>query len=381
MKRRLGGMGVGRAAAAHFTPKRNKHGDETSRSGNPPERGQGCGDSGQAKGLPGIGMEDVTGYDLEIKKIDTSKDKIQQPELAKDERKIMPSLGNSIIINGMSGSGKSTLLANYIKSPQFFGKSPERPKGWFDEIFLFSPTADGDDIQKELGIKESHVYTDMDEAPELLQVILDSQKAKLKGGGKAHKAPQYCVIFDDVIGETSFLGTKQFLQTFYMVRHRNCTTFICSQHYKRVPKVCRLQASFIHFFAGSQAEVEQVVEDFAPPEYTKNEFRELVNLATRGGHSFLTICMKVGWEYRFRQNLGRFFILDRLRASCDGAQKKPPATESRSPTAGHQGAAPHQGSFCDDSDKSFRENLTTAITHLREKYGHYEQAGQVLRQR
>ncbi len=325
----------------------------------------------------GISTEKIEGEDLEIKQIETSKDKIAQPRLAKDPRKIIPSLGASIVINGKSGSGKTTLLTNYITGPQFFGKCPEKPDGWFDEIFLFSPTAGGDDIQKALGIKKNHVYTDLDEAHELIDVILESQKKKLDGGGKAHKVPQYCIIFDDVIGETLFLKTKQFLQTFYMVRHRNCTTFICSQHYKKVPKVCRLQASFIHFFAGSQAEVEQVVEDFAPPEYTKNEFREMVNTATRGDHSFLTICMKIGWSHRFRKNLGEFFKLDRLVDPEDNQEHKSDtqATKKRKATA------PPSVQICEDKSNSFHANLASIVAHLLNKHEQHEQKGKVLRQR
>lgn len=252
------------------------------------------------------------GDELEIKKLDSSKDLIEQPRLAKDELKLIPSRGYSIIINGASGSGKSTLLANYAKNPHFFGPSPERPKGWFDKIFLFSPTADGDDIQKSLGIPKNHVCTDMEEAPAWIDAIFKAQKEKLDGGGKAHRTPQYWFIFDDVIGETRFMKDKTFMQCWYMIRHRNGTTTCCTQYYKRLPKTCRQQASFIHFFAGNQAEVEQIVEDFAPPLYTKKEFRNLVTRATLTQYDFLTVCMKVQWAYRFRQNLGKVLLLERL---------------------------------------------------------------------
>jgi len=324
----------------------------------------------------GITIDRVEGEDLEIKLIETSKDKIVQPRLAQDPRKIIPNLGASVIINGKSGSGKTTLLTSYLTLPQFYGKSKEKPKGWFDEIFWFSPTAGGDDIQKAVGVKKNHVYTDLDEAPELLKVILDSQAEKLDGGGKAHKVPQYAVVFDDVIGETKFLGTKEFLQVFYMVRHRNCTTFICSQHYKKVPKVCRLQASFIHFFAGSQAEVEQIVEDFAPPQYTKNEFREMVNMATLGDHTFLTICMKIGWEYRFRRNLDEFFKLTRLTEG-DTEKKDPKEPESKKKK---QQSTPST-QICEDKSNSFRANLATIVTHLKRKHEQHEQKGKILRER
>ncbi len=333
-------------------------------------------------GIPeGVSPEIIQNEDLSIERIETSKDKIAQPRLAQDERKLIPHLGASVIINGKSGCGKSTLLTNYLTSPKFYGKSEEKPNGWFDEVFLFSPTADGDDVQKALNIKKEHVYTDLDEAPELIKVILESQKEKLDGGGKAHKVKQFAIIFDDVIGETTFMNTKEFLQTFYMVRHRNCTTFICSQHYKKVPKVCRLQASFIHFFAGSQAEVEQVVEDFSPPLYTKNEFRDLVNYATSGDHSFLTICMKVDPKFRFRKNLGEILTLERF----DEDHKNEPGAPSE---RGHEKGKKKKtqslvskSEICVDKSNEFHRNLQTVLGHLKRKHGQHEQATKVLRER
>ncbi len=334
----------------------------------------------RGKGMPGgFTVEKIAGEDLEIKKIETSKDLIKQPRLAADERKVIPSLGASIVINGKSGSGKTTLLTNLITGPQFFGKCEEKPDGWFDEIFMFSPTADGDDIQKALGIKKSHVYTDLDEGPELLSVILNSQKEKLSGGGKAHKVPQYAVIFDDVIGETAFMKTKEFLQTFYMVRHRNCTTFICSQHYKRVPKVCRQQASFVFFFAGSAAEVEQVVEDFAPPMYTKNEFRDLVQEATRGDHAFLTICMKVGWSLRFRRNLDEFIKLDRLKADDESDEEKKTETAPKGTVAKKEKkpSGPSTQISVDDSTE-FHKNLADLVKYFKSRHEQHEQTSAFL---
>lgn len=270
-----------------------------------------------------FGIEDIGGG-LEIQPIETSKDKILQPALAKDERKIIPPLGSSIIISGKSGSGKSTLLTNLMKDGRFYGRSPEKPDGWFSKKFLFAPTGASDDILKALDIPEKHVFTDLDEAPPFLKVIQDSQGKKLKGGKKADTVDQICVIFEDVIGETSFMNTREFRKMFYMVRHINCTTFICTQHFNRVPRMCRLQASYIAFFAGSASETEIIAEMFAPPMYTKKEFIELVNEATKGDFSFLGICMKVGWKYRFRRNLNEFFVLPRLMENENTQKKKEP---------------------------------------------------------
>jgi hypothetical protein len=65
------------------------------------------------------------------------------------------------------------------------------------------------------------------------------------------------------------MNEKAFTRCFYQVRHVNCTTFICTQHFRKVPKICRLQANFVFFFQGSQAEVEIITEEYAPPMYTR----------------------------------------------------------------------------------------------------------------
>lgn len=271
------------------------------------------------------------GAGLEIKQVPTSKDKIQQPALAADERKIIPPLGSSIIISGKSGSGKSTLLQNLLADPRFYGKSDERPEGWFTKKFLFAPTGMSDDILRSLAIPEKHVFTDLDEAPAFLDVIQKAQARKLKGGGKAGEVEQFCVIFEDVIGETQFMNSKEFRKMFYMVRHLNCTTFICTQHFNRVPKMCRLQASFIFFFAGGASEVECIADTFSPPMYNKKEFMHLVNEATKGEFAFLTICMKTGWKYRFRRNLDEFFNLPRLIDPNEGKATGSRDTKQKTP--------------------------------------------------
>lgn len=275
--------------------------------------------------------DDATGYafnvdaahDLDIKEVPTSKDKIKQPELADDPKMYIPKLGFSVIVSGKSGSGKSTLVTNLFTDPRFYGPSPEKPKGWFDKVFLFSPTANGDDVQKALNIPKNHVFTDLEEGVELLEVILDSQAGKIEKADGADKVEQFAILFDDIIGDTQFMTEKAFTRCFYQVRHVNCTTFLCTQHFNRVPRVCRLQANFIFFFQGSQSEVETIVEEFAPPQYSKKEFRQLLTEATgKNKFDFLTINMKVGWDLRFRRNLNEFISLDRLGIAEDEPEKE-----------------------------------------------------------
>ena len=299
--------------------------------------------------------------DLSIAPVPTSKDKIEQPPLAEHEDMFIPPIGSSVVISGKSGCGKSTLLARLITDERFYGQSKKKPKGWFDKIFLFSPTANGDDVQRALNIDKKHVFTNLDEAPELLDVILDSQQEKLDEAEGADKVEQYAIIFDDVIGNTSFMNETAFTRCFYQVRHVNCTTFICTQHFKRVPRVCRLQANFVFFFAGSASEVETVVEEFAPPEYTSKEMKSMINESTRERFSFLTINMKVGWDKRFRRNLDQFINLHRLTGDGMDIDNH---TDKK-----HKGAK----NLCDDKQDVTLESASAIINGDREtNYDHQQ---------
>ena len=302
---------------------------------------------------------------LTIAQVETSKDKIEQPDLATDEKMFIPPLGSSMIMSGKSGSGKSTLLANFIKDGRFYGKSEQKPNGWFDKIFLFSPTANGDDIQRSLGIPSNHVFTNLDEAPALLEVILNTQQQKIDKS-TADEVPQYAVIFDDVIGDLNFMNCREFTRCFYQVRHVNCTIFMCTQHFKRVPRVCRLQANFVFFFQGSANEVETIVDDFAPPMYSKNEFRNLVNESTKEKYSFLTINMKTGWNYRFRKNLDEFINLPRLTSDYGVKEQSKKKRKRDDDTNKHLNEGKNSKIYDSDNNREDAEVLDTVFEHYAE---------------
>jgi hypothetical protein len=154
----------------------------------------------------------------------------------------------------------------------------------------------------------------LSEAPALLELILESQKEALEHT-TADKALQFAILFDDVIGDTQFMNTKPFTQCFYQVRHVCCTTFICAQHFTKIPRICRLQANFIFYFRGSMSETNILVEEFAPPHMHKKDFARMVVEATAVGFDFLTINMKMDWEKRFRHNLGELIALPPMGSS------------------------------------------------------------------
>lgn len=239
----------------------------------------------------------MSGTDLSIQKIaNNDKDLIEQPALSKLD--VIPRLNSSSLLIGPSGSGKSTLLTRLITDERFF-------KGFFDSVVVISPTASSDKVQKELGA--SVTLTDMVKAARVLPKILKMQSKKVKKQGFV-KAPKIALIYDDIIGESKFMNLPVFTKSFIANRHYNITTFLCSQSYKSVPRKCRLQASNVFFFKSSASEVQRISDEYAPPGYTKQEMRQIVDYAVGNGsgtrtYDFLHINMKRDFADRYRKNL------------------------------------------------------------------------------
>lgn len=235
-----------------------------------------------------------------IEPIPTSKDNIKQPKAA--EKEVIPRITSSVILNGSSGSGKTTLLANLLTKKEFY-------KGFFDRIFLISPTGKSDDIQKYLKLSDDDIIDDLGQAAGFIQELMDSQRQIIETEG-ADKAPQYAIVYDDVIADTDFTNSTQFVKSFIASRHYNFTTFLCSQSWTACPRRCRLQAMNICFFKGSNSENELIAEEYTPPDYTKKQFLAVVEFATREDYSFLHINKRVDFKIRYRRNLDQVIKLD-----------------------------------------------------------------------
>ena len=236
-----------------------------------------------------------------ISPLPSEKDLIIHPSAAIDG--IIPKLCTSMLFVGRSGSGKSTLLANLLCRPEFYGRYKS-----FDRIFLISPTGESDDVQKSLKLPKECIITDLKAAVPFLERIFKTQSELIRDHGAAHCA-KVCVIFDDCVSDSRFMATPIFTKMFIACRHANICTMLCSQHYKRVPKVCRLQAHTLYFFAPSGAEVSTIADDFCAPGMTKKQMCVLIEMATEKPYSFLTVDMKKPWENRFSLNLTETFDL------------------------------------------------------------------------
>ena len=88
---------------------------------------------------------------LKIIPYKTNKSKIKLNAMM--EADIIPRHASSVVFSGRSGSGKSNLMVNLLTRNQFY-------KGYFDLIFLFSPTARSDDLPLYLKLPDKRIFTD-----------------------------------------------------------------------------------------------------------------------------------------------------------------------------------------------------------------------------
>jgi hypothetical protein len=183
---------------------------------------------------------------------------------------------------GRSGSGKSTVVNYMLTNKNYL-------KGFFDHVYLFSPTAELDDLAKHLKLKKEYMITKPSE--EKLNEILDKQDKLIKSEGieKVGKKSKILIIFDDIISDPRFLKSDAMIKLATMGRHFLISSIINTQSYTKVPRAIRLQANALILFPSSNNEVKLLVDDACPPHCSKKTFNKLVEYATSGKHDFLFI--------------------------------------------------------------------------------------------
>lgn len=200
---------------------------------------------------------------------------------------------------GKSGSGKSNVIANMLTKKEFM-------KDFFDEIYLFSPTAKSDDIVEHLNLKEEHIIDNLDESSIIkLNKIVDDNTEKIKKNGikNTAKNSKILIICDDCISEKIFIKSNILSKLATAGRHALISTIICSQSYTKVPRVIRLQAQGMIVFPSSNDELDLLCEDLCPAGMSKKDFLELIKYATEERYSFLFVNHHVkNPKEKFRKN-------------------------------------------------------------------------------
>lgn len=225
--------------------------------------------------------------DLKIEVIETAKSKIVQHELMKAD--ILPRHPSSVLFTGSSGSGKSNLCFNFLKN--FL-------PNYFDEIYLISPTASLDDIQASVKIKATDTKLD----PEFVNNIFNKQERDLKQKGVSG-LKKVLILYDDVVSNTRYMNSKPFKRSFLMNRHYGCSTWLCSQSFKLVPRSMRIQANNLFIFSPNQSERDIILSEFTPPGKSKEQFDRLLSEVFNKPYNFLHINLRVPFEQRYRSGL------------------------------------------------------------------------------
>ena len=207
-------------------------------------------------------------HPLHIGKARPDEPKEPQPQGA--QLGIVPEISFRLLLSGPSNSGK-TNAARWIIDRYY--------KGTFERTILMSPTAKIDPVWKDLhGLKKKDRITKLSIRP--LKKLLKAQETKVKKMGK-RKCPKVLVIFDDTIGNHTFVNSPQFLQCFIRGRHFCVSLIVMTQSYVKLPRSVRLQATHVMLFPSFRSEIERLYEDHGPYQLSKKEWYAMVMQACR----------------------------------------------------------------------------------------------------
>lgn len=189
---------------------------------------------------------------------------------------------------GGKGSGKSSLALSILKSVNGY-------KGYFDNIFLISPTASRDPKFEKLinELKEDNkVYTELDENV-MDEIINKLDSFNDEFDSKAEKRqPNNLCIFDDCLSMLPKSTEKsRFNELITTSRHRRCSVWIMSQKYNSINPLIRSNTDLISMFrTNNKRELETFYDDI---NMDKKILEKCYDFATQEANSFLHVSKPV----------------------------------------------------------------------------------------
>ena len=224
------------------------------------------------------------------------------------EANIIPRHASSVICAGPSGSGKTTMIVNMFTRSMFY-------LGYFDRVFLFSPSGECDPsfkilIDKKVVKKKDVISKDYINR---LDEIMGKQKDAVAQKGSEFKGKRIAVIFEDLSSLGKLQRSESFIESFCANRHLSMSVWACVHKISSLSRVCRLQASCLFFWPAQNSEIEVLYDEHGPPGLSRDEFKRLVRYATareKNKRNFLGIMVREPFETRYRKNLDEIIEVD-----------------------------------------------------------------------
>jgi hypothetical protein len=233
-------------------------------------------------------------YYLKVNKISKSLNKLDNQVVKSNDP--LPKQDIVWIVSGGKGSGKSTMVLNVLKNKHAY-------RGFFDNIFLISPTSRNDKkfekLVKELDA-ENKYFSEcndevVDEIIERLKAFNESFDEEEEG-----RKPHNLVLFDDCLAFLPKSTQKsRFNELITTSRHLKTSVWILVQKYNRVNPIIRAQMDLLSIFhTNNKKELESLEDDL---NLNKHQFEEIYDFATSGNNSFLHISFFGGKPKYFKK--------------------------------------------------------------------------------
>lgn len=186
------------------------------------------------------------------------------------------------ILSGSKGRGKTTLAMNILKNKNGYKK-------YFDNIYLFSPTAKGDPKMKKLIEeldKDDHYFEEFND--QNMHNVFERIKESNEEIKADDKEPHNLIIFDDCMASLPKSIERSSLNKLIPnARHHNTYLMFLVQRYVGVSPLIRSQADLISFFrTDNTKELLGLIDDI---NIDKNKMIMLYEFATEKPNDFLHI--------------------------------------------------------------------------------------------
>jgi hypothetical protein len=199
---------------------------------------------------------------------------------------------------GAKGSGKTTLMINLLKSKDAF-------KGWFDNIFIVSPTAGKDkkldNLIEELSEDDKYYKECSDENIEEIMSKLRAYNEEFDYE-EEKRQPHNLVILDDCAHALAKSTARSPLNELITTcRHLKASVWIMSQQFHKINPLIRANADIMSIFkTNNKKEYKAFEDDFnIDPDTFKKVYDFAVN--TGGNNSFLHIKFSGGQPKFYRK--------------------------------------------------------------------------------